>query len=149
MRYGRWFMAGGLVYLMAAVTAVADTVVVFPDAALEREIRNTIHKPTGDIFDTDLLGVTYLGKTYGIENLTGLEYCINLKILGLDLNEISDLSALAGLTNLNWLLLSGNQISDLSALAGLTNLTQLSLRACFKSVFWFSGGPIGDSSSLS
>ena len=24
-----------------------------------------------------------------------------------------------------------------------------SLRACFKSVFWFSGGPIGDSSSLS
>ena len=49
-------------------------------------------------------------------------------MLGLDGNQITDISALSGLTNLTELYLNGNQITDISALSGLTNLTELRLQ---------------------
>ena len=62
-----------------------------------------------------------------ITSLTGLEHAINLVLLSLGGNSVSDISALAGLTNLTTLSLGNNSISDISALAGLTNLKHLSL----------------------
>ncbi|WP_017659765.1 leucine-rich repeat domain-containing protein [Baaleninema simplex] len=47
--------------------------------------------------------------------------------LGLENNQISDVSALVPLTNLNELWLSDNQIFDVSALVPLTNLRILRL----------------------
>ena len=78
----------------------------------------------------------------GIENLTGLEYGINLNTLALSNdpvlkdeewiesetpNKISDLRPLEELTNLEWLGLAYNEIEDLSPLSDLTNLRGLAV----------------------
>ena len=48
--------------------------------------------------------------------------------MGLDSNDISDISSLVGLTNLKWLRLDSNDISDILPLAGLTGLIHLDLQ---------------------
>ncbi|RKU09597.1 hypothetical protein C6503_20815 [Candidatus Poribacteria bacterium] len=65
----------------------------------------------------------------GIQDLTGIEFAVNLKHLNLLNNLISDLSPLARLHNLERLDFPNNQVSDLSPLAGLTRLEFLSLTA--------------------
>ncbi len=106
----------------------AQTVVNFPDPGLEGAIREAIGKPTGDIYDTDLVGLTYLCAGWGqISDLSGIEYCINLTGLYLSNNEITDIGPLANLTDLFELDLDGNQITDITPLAGLTKLQDLGL----------------------
>ena len=145
---------------------------IIPDPGLEGVIRETLRKPTGEIFASDLEQLTMLragsvdmarsgGRTAetryttedlaskNIADLTGLELCINLKILWLNknqltdisqlayltdlerleipFNQITDLSPLVSLTKLNWLRIEGNEISDISTLASLTNLKNLNL----------------------
>ena len=102
--------------------------ITFPDQALEQAIREAINKPTGDIYDTDLAGLTYLSaEDRGIADLAGMQYCANPTMLYLSGNQISDVTPLAGLINLTGLGLSRNQISDITPLAGLINLTGLRL----------------------
>ena len=109
-------------------TGQQDEIVVFPDPNLEAAIREAIHKPSGDIHKSDLIGLTYLrAKRMGIADLSGLEHCTNLVSLYLYGNQISDVGPLSGLTNLTELNLYGNQISDVGPLSGLTNLTELNL----------------------
>jgi hypothetical protein len=91
------------------------TAVTFPDANLETAIREAIYKLEGPIYTPDLMSLTYL-RPFNISDLTGLEYCLNLRKLNLESNNISDISALAGLSNLEWLSLWDNNISDISAL---------------------------------
>jgi len=98
----------------------------FPDANLEVAIREAINKPEGPIYTSDLEPLTELdARGKGISDLTGLEYCISLRLIDLGGNNISDISALAGLTNLDWLALKNNNISDISPLAGLSRLQNL------------------------
>jgi len=105
-----------------------DPVVIFPDANLEAAVREALHKPEGDIHASELASLTSLvASERGIENLSGLEYCINLTWLNMGYNQISDISPLAGFTKLTSLSLRFNQISNISPLACLTNLTFLSL----------------------
>jgi len=107
---------------------VSVIVVDFPDPALEAAIRNMIRKPTGDILDSDLIGLFSFGVWYyGVANLEGLQHCVDLTELWLYENQIVDISPLAGLTNLMELSLFNNQIVDISPLEGLTNLTTLYL----------------------
>lgn len=73
--------------------------------------RYAVATPHGDISD---------------EDLALLEECVNLKVLILDYQQISDLSPLAQLP-LEYLSLTGNQVSDLSPLAGQTELRVLDL----------------------
>jgi titin len=102
--------------------------VTFPDPNLEAAIREAIGKPTGDIYRSDLLGLTLLNaSSRGITDLTGLEYCTSLTHLNLFNNQISDLSPLSGLTSLRIVYLGYNQISDISPVSGLTSLTNLDL----------------------
>ena len=71
-------------------------------------------------------------KTFAsdIQDLTGLEFAVNLKELHLGENKISDISPLKNLTNLIVLDLHRNfKIHDASPLSTLTNLTHLSLWA--------------------
>ncbi|MCX5991283.1 MAG: PKD domain-containing protein [Chloroflexi bacterium] len=111
-------------------TTKADSVVSFPDPNLEAAIREAIGKPAGDIYESDLVGLTdFDAHECGITNLAGLAHCTSLTSLGLWDNQISDISPLSGLTSLEYLELSGNQISDISPLSGLTNLTALNLGA--------------------
>ena len=117
------------VFLVAIVSVPASAVVVtFPDPGLEAAIRDAIRKPTGDIHDTDLMGLTFLNiYGWGIVNIEGIQYCTDLTFLNLHNNQIVDISALSGLTNLTDLVLGNNQIADISALSGLTNLMGLFL----------------------
>ena len=75
-----------------------ETPVTFPDANLEAAIRQAINKSEGPIYTTDLEGLLRLFATgRDITDLTGLEYCINLKQLHLQISPICDLSLLASL----------------------------------------------------
>ena len=112
--------------------ATSATLHGYPDSVGEPSvaIRETIHKPEGPIYPSDLEGLTSLdARERNIADLTGLEYCSNLSELQLWGNEISDISPLADLTNLTSLVLGDNQISDFLPLAGLTGLTSLSLHS--------------------
>ena len=59
--------------LVAMVSIPVSAVVVnFPDPGLEAAIRDAIGQPTGDIHDTDLIGLTSLNAdNRGIVNLEG------------------------------------------------------------------------------
>ena len=111
-----------------SMAALADAVVTFPDPGLEAAIREAIVKPTGDILESDLVGLTTLdAASRAISDLTGIEHCASLQSLDLSFNQISDLASLSGLTALTTLDLSDNQSSNLAPLAGLTALTRLGL----------------------
>ena len=62
-----------------------------------------------------------------ISDISALKNMINLNELDLDGNEISDISVLSALTDLTILDLHDNEISDISALKDLVNLTDLDL----------------------
>ena len=72
---------------------------------------------------------------YGVQNLTGLEFAINLEVLNLENSQIASISPLKNLTKLRELNLGKNttnyfhknKISDISPLENLTNLTSLVL----------------------
>ncbi len=116
--------------LIAIVSVpVSAGVVNFSDPGLEAAIRAALGKPTGDILDADLIGLTSLdARYYNIANLEGIQNCVNLTELDLYGNAIVDISPLSNLTNLTTLILNRNRIVDISALSGLTKLTALHLR---------------------
>jgi hypothetical protein len=101
-----------------------------PDQNLEAAIRETVGKPIGDIYETDVGNLTSLyAAERGIVSLRGLENATNLTHLYLDSNNISDISPLANLTSLTELYLGWNHISDLPQLGNMTSLTSLRLDA--------------------
>ncbi len=125
------FLATTLLYCEASQEKNAT--VNFTDSNLERVIRETIDKPEGEIYKTDLSKITELSADgEGITDLRGIEYCINLVELHLgesySCNNITDISPLSSLTNLQRLDLACNNITDISPLSNLTNLKDLSLR---------------------
>lgn len=96
---------------------VTPMVVVFPDPNLEAAVRVDIVKPTGPIYNTDLLAMTGLhGQSKGISDLTGLEYAINLQFVELTDNAIVDISALEFMPKLTDISLNSNLIVDVTAL---------------------------------
>ena len=106
-----------------------------PDPALRDVIVNMLSLSANKPITTeDMAKVNHLSWEHhiadrGIQDLTGLEYAMNLESLVLQGNQVSDLSPIAGLMNLRYLFLRGNPISDLSPIAGLTNLENLALNA--------------------
>ena len=62
----------------------------------------------------------------GNEDLELLSRCINLRVLVLDYQQISDISALNGLP-LEYLSLAGNQVQDISPLSGCSSLQVLDM----------------------
>lgn len=109
-----------LLALLPASVVAADSVVTFPDANLEAAIRERIDKPTGDIFESDLVHVGDLSAdSLDIKDLSGLEHCTGLYYLTLEYNHITDIRPLSGLPEYtNFIELGHNNISDLSPLSG-------------------------------
>ena len=107
-----------------------DEMVTFPDPNLEAAIREAIGKPDGKICPLELESLTKLEiESYqGVNDLTGLEYCINLESLYLAFQNVRDISLLANLTELKTLDLNWNVVTDLSPLSNLLNLEKLVLR---------------------
>jgi Leucine-rich repeat (LRR) protein len=105
-----------------------ETSILFPDPNLEAAIREAINKPEGAIYAEDLEGLNIFDASdKDIKDITGLEYCINLRTLDLRENQISDVSPLSRLTNLEWLFIDSGKITDVSPLSGLINLKDLVL----------------------
>jgi len=102
--------------------------VLFVCPNLEVAVREAIGIPVRNLFASDLEVLTSFSATgKNIVDLTGLEYCINLRALDLSSNQISDVSHLAHLTELEELHLRSNQIRDITHLADLRRLAELSL----------------------
>lgn len=116
------------VIILLPSNSLAETVVSFPDEALEQAVRNRLREWHYPLTVEKLAKLTTLeAQQAGIKNLSGLEYAVNLKKLDLTDNQISDLSPLRGLQHLEYLNLKWNNISDITPLRGLTNLTILGL----------------------
>src|SRR6056297_818080 len=116
--------------LKAVFVSEGNTVINFADPDLEDVIRNNIDKPTGEIYESDVDGIISLtAHTSNIDNLSGIEYLINLEYLDFGNNQVSDISPLSNLTDLEILDFGDNQVSDISPLSNLTNLTYLNFSA--------------------
>ncbi len=112
----------------AIVEVFRDLPVEFRDAELLAVIRSKLNKPTGPLYRSELARLTELTASgLVIEDLSGIEYCTNLRTLSLANNHIRDISPLARLTALQRLELSYNQVSDITPLAELQSLNWLSL----------------------
>lgn len=133
--------------LYQANAAPTDSVTI-PDDVLRAAIETRLGKSAGaTITEADMasLGVadnlqygTTLTIQYGqlkesnerIDDLTGLEYAINITALALDLNNIKDLTPLQNMTQLTSVVMNFNPITDLTPLQNLEegNLTTLSFQ---------------------
>ncbi len=103
-------------------------VVTIPDAVLEAAIRQEISRPTGGLVAPDLVTVDSIDvDDLGVSDLTGLEYCPNLRFLQISWNTINDISPIADLANLQHLAMVDLMVTDLSTLGGLTGLSFLDL----------------------
>lgn len=138
------------------------TSVEIKDKNLEAAIRNSLGmEEDRELNSLDLERLTYLdGAEYGIKDLTGLEYAVNLSGLYLYDNDIENISVLEKLPFVTSLTLWDNNISDISVLSKLPFLEYLDLDSnnisdvsplsnitSLKSV-WLSGNPATDISSL-
>lgn len=111
------------------LTVQGTAAVIINDANLEQAIRDAIGKPSGELTESDMaMLITLVANDDNISDLTGLEYAINLSMLSLRQNHISDLAPLQNLQFLTTLFLDNNYIiSDIQPLANLTNLNYLGL----------------------
>lgn len=92
------------IILLSALFGCGTEANLFPDDNLEAAIRDAINKPQDSINTSDIEALTaFEAWGYDISDITGLEYCVNLKELYLDSKGISDISTLANLTNLEML----------------------------------------------
>ncbi|NIA12478.1 MAG: hypothetical protein GWP08_00250 [Nitrospiraceae bacterium] len=101
-----------------------------PDPNLKKQLLLFLGlSPLDDLYDVDLARLeAFDASDKGIENLKGLEACINLEMLLLGGNRISDLTALSGLGKITSLYLAGNRISDLTPIHELYGLSYLELQ---------------------
>ena len=61
-------------------SGLSVSVVHFPDPNLEAAVRGALGKPTGDVTDEDVAGLTSLAARYrDIRDLTGLEYATDVQ----------------------------------------------------------------------
>ena len=104
-------------------------VVEIPDPNLESAIREVLELPDSTaITQQEMLRLERLTANEAqIENITGLEYAINLKSLVLPVNNIQDITPVKGLVKLESLTLRNNPITNLTPLANLTNLTHINI----------------------
>ncbi len=90
----------------------------FPDANLRAAIREALNKPQGLIYTYELEALIRLeAPQRGISDVSGLEYLINLWVLNLGGNNISDILPLvenSGVSAGDFVNLSGNPLSATS-----------------------------------
>ena len=129
------------VIILLIAQSVFAQIVDIPDPNLESAVREVLQLPARQpITEQDMAKLKLLEAEHaGIQDLTGLEYAINLRTLLLPRNEIQDITPLAGLINLDFLILRNNLDFDISPLSNLTQLTYLNV----------SGIPIKDLTPLS
>ncbi len=104
-----------------------DNGVYVPDTILNKRLKTILGKEEGEaITIQNMQSLTKLDlSSYGIKDITGLEYAINLTHLNLGNNQITDITPLANLIQLTELDIQYNQIKDIRIVCYLSNLTLL------------------------
>ena len=119
---------------------IYTTEIDFPDPNLRAALEAELGKASGDTITAlemaTLEKLNLNGKD--INDLTGLEFAIDLNWLAINDNNIPDFSPIAGLAKLTEFRFHRNPVSDLSPLAGLKNLTGL----------WFADTQVADLTPL-
>lgn len=111
-------------WLVHQNASAADALI--PDKNLEAAIRAALPHHKGELNEQALNGVYILDASgRGVQNLAGLEKCVNLAEVRLAKNQIADIKALAGLKNLQSVTLSNNMVADIAPLKDLTALQYL------------------------
>ena len=107
-------------------------VVEIPDPNLRQAVRQVLNlSDNTPVTQQEMLRLTgFAAEAAGIENITGLDYAKNLKVLILNNNPIQDLTPLSSLTQLELLQLPGVPINDLTPIGNLIQLKELSLSFC-------------------
>jgi len=96
--------------------AQCQTNFTVPDPILESYIRSAGGNGSKPLTCGDVCYLNELSATGGVQSLTGLECSPQLAMLGLQSNQITDLSPLAQLSWLSQLYLNGNRITHLQTL---------------------------------
>jgi hypothetical protein len=111
----------------AGIPQVEGRVVHIPDPNLEAAIREVVGHREDDLTSDRLASLDeFRAENLDIADLTGLEFAVNLRTLGVSHNaNISDLSPLAGLVHLERLEFSHSGVADLRPLANLPALKWL------------------------
>jgi hypothetical protein len=112
------------VQIIKTKTSTALTGYAFYDAIKIREYGHTdIEYPSFYLEDIEEFELS----SSDINDLDGVQFCINARTIDLSNNRISDLALLNGLTNLEELDLSDNQIGYIDGLSNLINLKSVLL----------------------
>ena len=108
--------------------STGSDVIKFPDPNFDEQIRWIISKPTGDIFQSDIVWITSLDLAgRNISDLTGIEYFTALTELELRNNHLTSLDVSKN-TALTHLKVSSNQLTSLDISKNIA-LTELELRS--------------------
>lgn len=115
-------------YYLSFSTLPVPSVVKINDINLENAIRTALNKYSGDITSLDMANLIDLDASHrSIEDLTGLEYAVNLRRLWVDHSNLMDIKPIENLTNMVNLNLSYNKIQELPSLINLKNLHEILL----------------------
>ena len=121
-------VAGLLLIGLSGCPCGPDSIAFIPDDALESAIRAALGHPLGCLSIQDLAAVKEIQAAgLSIQNLQGIEHCINLEILNLTSNNIQSITPLQELFGLIYLELGDNQITNIEPLSGLVLLEYLDL----------------------
>jgi hypothetical protein len=106
-----------------------DQVITFQDPSFESLIRALINKPSNKIYGRDLSNITSIDLMEkgisNIQNMHGIEYCVNLSALTCSKNQLTVLDVTKN-TNLTLLLCDNNNLAALD----VTKNTKLSILWC-------------------
>lgn len=103
--------------------------VIFPDEHLHAQIQNSLNLSDAIFTTYDLSSLTWFEGTE-ISDLTGIEFCTNLRVLELTASSFNDIDKLSNLRNLLNLTINAVNLDEISPIVNLTNLTLLSLNYC-------------------
>ncbi len=134
-----------------AIDRNEEVIVVFEDEILEELIREELEKPEGDITSFDMLDLYFFTiNDAGVENLTGLEYALELREFSIQRETVDSLLPLKNLSqlerlsiryceiinlpiefseevNLNHVSIVGTIIEDVTFLRYMTNVDHLTM----------------------
>lgn len=100
------------------------------DRNLERVIRKSLDKLEGSLTIQDLSTLTEIvAKKRGIRNLSGIEHCVNLRVLDLFNNDLDSIDSLGSLPRLEKLVFGSlnMHLPDMAPLGKLGTLRELSI----------------------
>ncbi len=105
-----------------AVPAISDKAVpvTLVDAGIEATVREQLNRPTGPIYDEELLAFNGLdAEGRGVQSVEDLQYMPNLQFLSLENNRITSLAGFPYMWRLHVLILDLNQLGSLEGLPSM------------------------------